>query len=93
MRSVWGSCWLPRLICGGCISLALTRVERGDPRDRDGALVTRLNYASAVEHAVDWPDAAVSMFRSLGPHRTWFADLPSALYRALGFNLRAEHRA
>src|SRR6476469_11172623 len=37
----WGSCWLPRLICGGRISLALTRVERGDPRDRDGALVTR----------------------------------------------------
>jgi uncharacterized MAPEG superfamily protein len=28
-------------LCGGCISLALTRVERGDPRDRDGALVTR----------------------------------------------------
>jgi uncharacterized MAPEG superfamily protein len=39
------------LVCGGCISLALTRVERGDPRDRAGALVTRLNHASAVEHA------------------------------------------
>ena len=38
---LWGSCCLPRLVCGGCISLALTRVERGDPRDRDGALVTR----------------------------------------------------
>ena len=26
------------------------------------------------------------------PHRMWFADLPSAAYRALGINLRAEHR-
>ena len=39
------------LYAAGVFSLALTRVERGDPRDRDGALVTRLNYASAVEHA------------------------------------------
>jgi hypothetical protein len=39
------------LYAAGVFSLALTRVERGDPRDREGALVTRLNYASAVEHA------------------------------------------
>jgi len=34
----FGARCLPRLVCGGCISLALTRVERSDPRDRVGAL-------------------------------------------------------
>ena len=35
---------------GECISLALTCMERSDPRDRVGALVTRQSHASAVVH-------------------------------------------
>jgi hypothetical protein len=47
---LWGSYCLPRLVCGGCISLALTCVERSDPQDRVGALVTRQNHASVFVH-------------------------------------------